>query len=340
MRPHMDSRVTMRMIAEAAGVHISTVSRALAAKRRNRPLSDKEERVLRTAEEMGYVPNPNAASLTTRRSTAFGVLVPQLADTVLATVYDAIELSANQAGYDTFVANTHDDPAEQLRRLSLLRGRSVDGLILGDAWVDGTNLPTLAKTGPPFVLVSRTSGDFLSVSADDYQGGWLVGRHLASLGHERIAVVGGSTWASTAIDRTQGCVDAVRDAGGDVPAGAIVPSGGFGVEDGYEATEKLLSEGQAPTAVFALNDMAALGAMSCLKKHGRSIGSDVAVVGYNDVALASHLPVPLTTVRSPLKQMGEQAVALLLALLEGREPQSIRLETELIIRASTSGVVG
>jgi LacI family transcriptional regulator len=262
-----------------------------------------------------------------------------LADTVLATVYDAIELSANQAGYDTFVANTHDDPAEQLRRLSLLRGRSVDGLILGDARVDGANLATLAETGPPFVLVSRTCGDFLSVSADDHQGGWLVGQHLASLGHERIAVIGGNTWASTAIDRTQGCVDAVRAAGGDVLADAIVPGGGFGIEDGREATEKLLAQGPAPTAVFAVNDMAALGAMSCLQEHGLRIGTDVAVVGYNDVALASHLPVPLTTVRSPLKQMGEQAVALLLALLEGREPESIRLETELIVRASTTGVL-
>lgn len=327
----------MRMVATASGVHVSTVSRALSAKHATGGLNETEERILRTVREMGYVPNPNAASLTTLRSTAFGVLVPQLADTVLAQVYDAAEAAANNAGYETFVANTHDSPTEQSRRIRLLLGRSVDGLILGDAHVDGSNLAELRDEGVNFVLVSRTCQNYLSVSGDDEQGGRLVGEHLAELGHSRIGIVGGSPWASTSVDRVRGCLAAIADAGLEPRPYELISSGGFGVADGRLGAQKLLALSDPPTAIFAVNDMSAIGVMGVLRERGITPGHDVAVVGYNDLPLASSMPIPLTTVHSPLEQMGSEAVRLLLAQLDGKSTESLRLNTRLVVRESSVG---
>lgn len=333
--PSRQPNVTMRMVATASGVHVSTVSRVLRrAAMGEPPLSETDVRILRVAADMRYVLNPNAASLTTKRSTAFGVLVPSLTDTVLATIYDSIEDTAKAAGFETFVANTHDDPAEQVRRIELLIGRQVDGLILGDAHMDGASLAPLKRRGVPFVLVSRRTEHDLSVSCDDHHGGYLAGRHLAELGHEVIGVVAGPNWASTSVERVDGCVAGAAAAGVAIPPSHIVESG-FEVASGREGAARLLSSPRPPTAIFTVNDLSAIGVFGELRHRGLRPGRDVAVVGYNDLPLSAELPVPLTTLRSPLAEMGRVAVEMLLALLQGKSVESVLLRPELRVRESS-----
>lgn len=334
--PGRRAPVTMRMVASASGVHVSTVSRVLRrAALGQPPLSDTDVRILQVAADMRYVINPNAASLTTKRSTTFGVLVPSLTDTVLATIYDSIENTAKARGFETFVANTHDVPAEQARRIELLRGRHVDGLILGDAHIDGVNLTALKREGVPFVLVSRRSKHHLSVTSDDHQGGRLAGQHLAGLGHRVIGIVAGPNWASTSLDRVNGCVAGAAESGVEIQPSHIVETG-FEVIGGKRGAAQLLSLRRPPTAIFAVNDLSAIGVLGELRGRGLRPGHDVAVVGYNDLPLSAELSVPLTTLRGPLDEMGRRAVETLLDLLAGRRVKSTLLRPELQIRQSTA----
>ena len=196
--------VTLAAVASRAGVHISTVSRALTPGATGVGAAT-AARIRLIAAEMGYRPDPAAAALRTRRSSVFGVLVPRLTDFVLARIYEGIDATAAEAGYHTFVANTTDDPALRRERLQGLLSRRVDGIILGDARLDGDELvKILASKGIPYVLVSRKLTGHLSVTTDDPLGGRLAAQHLLELGHERVGVVAGETYASTGVERTAG----------------------------------------------------------------------------------------------------------------------------------------
>lgn len=329
-------RITLRVIADLAGVHPSTVSRVLRRAASGRlPGSPNDLRITRIASELGYVPDPNAASLKTNRTHAIGVLVPRLTDTVLALIYDSVEATANAAGYETFVANTHDRPEEQLRRMRLLISRRVDGLILGDAHISGNNLSYLSHLSTPFVLMNRRSPGHLSVTCDDFQGGHLVGEHLASLGHNLIGIVAGAEWASTSIDRIAGCIAGARTYGVKIPRRRIITTG-YDTDAGRVGTDLLLKQAPPPSAIFALNDFAAIGAMGALRARGLVPGRDVAVVGYNDLALCAELPISLSSVRSPLEEMGMKATEALLSLLQGGAPRSLTLAPTLEIRESSA----
>ncbi|WP_141579615.1 LacI family DNA-binding transcriptional regulator [Actinomadura sp. WMMA1423] len=328
---------TLRTIAQAAGVDVSTVSRVLngSAEDAQRAASrETAEEIRRVAARLDYRPNPHATSLRTRRSNLVGVLVPRLSDLVLATVYEGIEDAAARHGLATFVMNSHDRPERQRARTELALSRRVDGLVFGDAHTGTAFLDEIAERRVPFVLVSRHAGGHPSVTCDDRLGGRLVAEHFLALGHRRVGVIAGEPFASTGADRTAGFVDRYREAGFPVPGSHVVHCG-FDASGGRDATERLLRHDPAPTAVFAVNDFAAIGALGVLRDHGLRPGHDVAVAGYNDTPLASELPIPLTSVRSPMREMGARALDLLVELLAGRTPRSERLPATLAVRAST-----
>ena len=337
--PHLDQfgRPTLRTIAELAGVSASTVSRVLSPGKATvgrKTAAETTRRILATAEQVEYVPNPHAASLRTRRSFLVGVLVPQLADLVLALIYEGIEAAASDVGYSTFVTNTHDDPATQRMRAAMMLNRRVDGLILGDARADHGLVDSLRTRGVPYVLTNRRVEGHPSVTGDDHQGGRLVAEHLLRLGHTRVAVAAGAAYASTGIDRTAGFLEVYADAGHPVPPELVVHSP-FDVAGGHAAATQLLTTGPDLTAIFAVNDFAAIGAMGAIRQSGRRPGRDVALVGYNDVPLAAQLPLPMTTVRSPMREMGSGAVEMLLQRMDGQDVEPVLLEPELMVRDST-----
>ena len=329
---------TLRTIAQAAGVDVSTVSRVLngSAEDAQRAASrETAEEIRRWAARLDYRPNPHATSLRTQRSNLVGVLVPRLSDLVLATIYEGIEDAAARHGLTTFVMNSHDRPEQQRARTELALSRHVDGLVFGDAHTGAAFLDEFAERRVPFVLVSRHAGRHPSVTCDDRLGGRLVADHFLALGHRRVGVVAGEPFASTGADRTAGFVDRYREAGFPVPDSHVVHCG-FDAAGGRDAAERLLRHDPPPTAVFAVNDFAAIGALGALRDHGLRPGQDVAVAGYNDTPLAAELPIPLTSVVSPMREMGARALDLLAELLAGRTAPSERLRPRLAVRASTA----
>ncbi|WP_326686285.1 MULTISPECIES: LacI family DNA-binding transcriptional regulator [unclassified Streptomyces] len=327
---------TLADIARAAGVHTTTASRALRGSdgvgRRT------AERIREVAEQLGYLPHPAAASLRTGRSKLIGVVVPRLTDLVLATIYEGVEHGSNDCGYQTVVANSGDDRDTQRLRVETLLGARVDGLILGDARSDASLVRELVDRGTKVVLTSRrlTDVDVCSVTCDDTLGGRLAAEHLLELGHRELAVIAGEPYASTGAERTAGFVAACREAGIRIPESRVLHSR-FDVQGGRQVAEELLTRTPRPTALFAVNDFAAIGAMGAVRDAGLRVGEDVAIVGFNDVPLAAQLPVALSTVHSPMRRMGYEAAHTLARLIDGQPCESLRLEPTFQPRASSLG---
>ena len=331
--PRVSKVVTQTEVAKRAGVHVSTVSRALSSDPRIG--AETVDRIRLLADEMGYEPDPAAAALRTGRSGVLGVLVPRVSDYVLATIYEGIDSRATERGYNTFVSNTNDDPLRRREKLNDLLLRRVEGVVLGDARLDGDELVgILSKRGVPYVLANRRLRGHPSVTTDDVLGGRLAASHLLELGHEKVGIIAGPSYVSTCAERTHGFVSQFRSAGMGLDEGRIINSGTDAV-GGYEAGSALLAGNPDMTAIFAINDFAAIGAMGAVREFGKVPGRDVAVVGYNDVPLSSYLPVPLTSVSSPMFQMGQEAMTLLFDLMAGRAAESILLTPHLVARAST-----
>lgn len=332
-------RTRLKEIADAAGVHVSTASRALARSRQGSPpATEAAARVVAIAEAQGFQPDPIAAGLRTRRSRILGVLVPRLTDLAVSTMYEGVEAMAEELGYQTFVGNTRDVPAERRRRADTLLARRVDGLILGDARDHDEHLDELAARDVPFVLVNRRHAPYDSVTCDDVLGGRMAGRHLADLGHRRVGVLAGQPYASTAADRTRGCLAALAERGAAAAPEHVVHCE-FSPKGGRDATLRVMAGPDRPTAIFACTDTIAIGAMGALRDLGLEVGRDVALLGFNDISLVRELVVPLSTVRSPLNLMGASAAQLLVQRLGAAAapgaPTELRLAPQLVVRRST-----
>lgn len=331
--------VTLKDLAAELGLHTSTVSRILHAETdtaRGAAAPATAQRVRDLAQKLGYSPDPQAKSLRTRRTHLLGVIVPRLSDLVLAVMYEGIEEAADDTGYSTFVMNSLDDPAIQRRKIDIMLSRRVDGLILGDAHLDGEILRELTERGVPFALMNRAVEGYPSATCDDELGGALVADHLWERGHRVVSVIAGEPYASTAVDRTQAFASRWRALGGELPDSAIVWSR-FDTTGGRIAAETILSdESRHPSALFAANDFAAIGAMGAATAHGLLVGRDLAIVGFNDTSLAAQLPIALSSVRSPTTAIGRCAVKLMLGVLNGDHVESVRLAPTLFVRESSA----
>ena len=302
-------RVTLHSVAAAAGVSKSTVSRIL-DERLPQSDNDTARRVREVAAELGYVRDISASSLRRGKTMAIGVIVPRLTDTVMAMLYEAIAKACARTGRIALVATTDDNIDAEERAAESLLQRGVDGLILATART-GDDLPQkLAARGVPHVLALRTDGTSLSSIGDDRLGGYLATRHLIDLGHRRIGIIAGPAYASSARFRTEGYRNALAEAGITVDPDLVIESS-FSIEAGTVAAEKLMNLSPRPTAIFAVNDNTAIGALSALTNRGVSVPGDVSLVGYNDIPIVSHLPTPLTTLRVPFDQIAAAALDLL-----------------------------
>lgn len=326
-------RATLRTIADRAGVHPSTASRVL----RSMPVRVTEAtaaRIRAVAEELAYEPDIQAQGLRTRRTSAIGIVIPRLTDMVLSLMVEGASERARKCGYQAITMSTRDRDEEQDSLVELLLDRRVDGLILATVHLDDPLPDELARRGVPFVLLNRRSKDHPSVSSDDELGGYLATRHLLDQGHTRIGIVAGPRAVSTAALRLAGFRRAHAEAGLDVDDALVVHSL-FDLDSGESATNRLLDLPDPPTAIFAVNDFAAIGAMAVLRDRQLRVPDDVALVGYNGVLIASRLPVSLSTIAIPLEQMGRLAVDALLEQFEGRASESVILTPTLQAGASS-----
>lgn len=323
--------VTLRDVAKAAGVSVSTVSRVL-DDRVAPSRSATAVRVREIAQQLGYRRNTFASNLRRGATATIGVLVPRLSDTVMALMFEAISRAADKQGYYAIVATCGDDPTDEWDAAESLLGRNVDGVILATSRTEDPLPNHLRDNGIAHVLVLRTDGESPSSIGDDETGGYLAVRHLIDLGHTDIAVLSGPLFTSSAVGRLTGARRAFAEAGLKPDDKWIIETE-YGIEAGAAAGQQLFQSRQRPTAVFAANDNLAVGVLSAAHRHGLSVGQDLSLVGYNDIPLAQLLPIPLTSVRTAFDQIASTAMDLLFG--NGATPIRKTLPT-LIPRQSTS----
>lgn len=330
-------RVTILDVAAAAGVSKSSVSRIL-DDRYPRSNTETAKRVREVAARLGYMRDVSAASLRRGSTMTIGVIVPRLTDTVMAMLYEALATAAARSGRIAIVATSGDDPLADRAAAETLLQRGVDGLVLSTARI-GDDFPAgLAARNIPFVLALRTDGRSRSAIGDDELGGYMATRHLLDLGHHRIGVIAGPDYASSSRGRVAGYRAALKEAGVPVDPDLVVPSS-FGIESGAEASERLLNLKHRPTALFAVNDNTAIGALSTLHRYGLSVPGDMSLVGYNDIPIVSRLPVPMTSVRVPFDQIAAAALELLDMETPPGDP-IWKATPSLIPRATTARLLG
>jgi LacI family transcriptional regulator len=328
--------VTLKEIALRTGVHLSTVSRVLRQAPPPDGWSETALRVRQTARELGYQPNPWAASLRTRRTGVLGAVMPRLTDGVIANMYQGVQRAAEESGYSVLLSSPEDDLNAMGKAINLVVGRHVDGLILSGLARPGlTFLESLNLGATPVLLLSRHADTGLpSVTGDDHEGGLLAARHLVALGHRRFGVIAGPENASTASERVAGFLQGLREAHVR-PVRRLIVSSGFGVSGGVDAAHTLLRNGNRPTAIFAINDAAAIGALGVARDLGIAVPTELSVVGFNDADVSAQLSVPLTTIRTQPRVMGATAVQQLLRLMSGEDVGSVKVPVELIVRSSS-----
>jgi LacI family transcriptional regulator len=330
--------VTMASLARQVGVHISTVSRALQEPRQE-TTNRTTLKIRSLADELKFQPDATASGLRTGRSRLIGVTVPTLTDPVHATTYEGIDKQALSRGYSTMVIMSANlDDLSPDRANSLIRSR-VEGIIIQDTF-QGDQLPaSLRERGIPYVLCLRKGDDDSSVAVNDLLGGCLAAEHLATAGHKDVAVISPDSSVSTGRERVEGFLEGMREHGVQVDSSRIVPAG-FDLASGQRAAEVILGWATLPTAIFACNDLTAAGLMFRLREAGVEVGRDLALIGYNDIEIAQHLPVPLTSVASPLHEVASQSVDMLIDLIEGKRTGPVSLMPRLVPRASTLAWTG
>lgn len=326
---------SIKDIARLANVSHPTVSRAL----RNSPLVNRETaaRIRSIAQEQGYRASALARGLVTQRTRTIG-LVTALDDPASAEVTCGVEAAANDFGYAAFLVHSHRDAEHARRSVEELAERRVDGIVLNSPHSAALYLPLLKGLGIPIVLVNdhRPGEPVHPVSVANQEGMRAAAQYLIELGHRRIAYLG---------DRSGYHSDAARCAGykaalgrsGITPASELTVACDGSLESAIEAMHELLRLNKPPTAVCCYNDMAALGAMRAIRARRLRVPEDVSVTGFDDLFFAAYLAPPLTTVRQPLRQMGQMAMEVLLKLMSGQDaPQQTKVDAELIVRSSTA----
>jgi LacI family transcriptional regulator len=330
---------TLRDVAEAAGVHPSTASRALNESTRPMVKAGTVRRVLKAAERLGYRPNSLARGLKTSRTFSIGMLIPDLTNPLFPPIVRGIEDGLAPSGYTVVLANTDDHDDKERSVLEVMLNRRVDGLILATAHRDYPLVSQLSASGIPVVLVNRTVDEspVSAVVGDDHVGIGLAVRHLADLGHRRIAHVAGPQGVSTGLARRQSFISWVQSRGLEMDPDLIVFADWFQEEPGARAFEELVCRRQDFTAVIAANDLIALGCYDVLKERGLRIPRDFSVVGYNDIPLSDKFNPPLTTIRIAPYELGLKAAELLLAAIISPDatPVSVRVAPTLVVRDST-----
>jgi DNA-binding LacI/PurR family transcriptional regulator len=331
---------TIKDVAKMAGVSPSTVSRVIADNRRI-SLATKE-RVKKIMTELNYHPNMIARSLIKRSSHTLGLILSRSTDSAFSNpffseIIRGISAVTQSFHYNLMLATAQDYAEEAKECLRMVTEKRVDGVLLLASRVNDELIPELIENNYPFVVVGRAPDlqKCYSVNNDNIQAAYLAVRHLFNLGHQRIALLNGPDEYILCQDRFEGYRFAFREYGIENDP-TLVKKGSFTQEDGYRLTSELMSISSPPTAIFAVDDLMALGAYKAIKERGLLIPDDIAFVGFNDDPLASIIEPALTTVRIPIYEMGLAAATMIIHLLQEKEifPSQKILSSELIIRDS------
>jgi LacI family transcriptional regulator len=331
---------TIHDVARAAGVSAGTVSRFISG---NGYVGEQSKlRIQIAIAELNYSPSSIARSLKVKRTKLLGVVVSDLMNPFVPEVARGIQDRADEAGYCAVIYNTDGHGQREVRALKLLKDRQVDGFIVMPPESEEGNqtILDLHSQGVPVVLLGRNIVPPVidRVTTDTYLGAIAAVRHLAGLGHRRIAYFGGDSSRQIAAGRRQGYLSGLTQAGLRHDKTLMIDTS-LTREGGISAMARLLELPQPTTAIFAVNDTVALGAIQEANRQGLAVPGDISIVGFDDIALAAFALPALTTNAQPKLIMGRIAVDLLLSRIERKNvegPREVRLPCELLVRGSTA----
>lgn len=326
--------VTIKDVARAAGVSVASVSRALNG--HDNVTGETRKRIQDAADRLRYMPNGAARSLITQRTQTIGAVLPDLHGEFFSELIRGMDSAARARGLHLLVSSSHGSASEVGDVLRTLRGR-VDGVLIMSPHADADMLATNLPAALPTVLMNTRvpGGKYLSLSIDNYGGAYAMTRHLARHGYRRIAFIGGPANNFDADERLRG----YRDALAELPPGhvASVLDGDFSEESGYRAGLALGGVTERPDAIFAANDMMAIGCLFALNELGLKVPDDIALAGFDDIPIARFVSPPLTTMRVRIADMGSQALQRLAEAIDGSTQPRVAHEIgcSLVVRQSS-----
>jgi len=333
--------VSMRDVAMLAQVSVGTVSNVLNSP--DRVSDSTRQRVEQAIEKLGWVPNESARQLRAGRSRSIGMVVMDIANPFFTDVAKGAEELLYAEQYSVQIGNSDSDADRERTLLERFEQQRVGGVLFAPINDSSERVLRLRQRGIPVVIVDRvgTGSDFCSVGVDDLAGGRLAGQHLLDQGHRKLAFVGGPTALAQVRDRRRGIELAVEQAGDATLLAVSTPS--LSLEAGVSSAGEIaaLPEAERPTAVFAANDLVAIGLLQGFVTAGLRVPEDMAIIGYDDIAFAAAAAVPLSSVRQPREDIGRKSAELLVREIEDGEAslphrhESIRFTPQLVVRRST-----
>lgn len=331
--------VTIHDVAKKAGVSTATVSHVI---NKTRFVSESAaRRVRRAMQGLHYQPNAVARSLRRKHTRTLGLVLPDSSNPFFAEVARGVEDFAFQQGYTVLFGSSDGDLEKESEYLRVFIEKQVDGLIFVAAGESTRNIRQLQVEHLPLVVVDREFKNVVAdyVVADNRRGGFLATEHLIQLGHRVIACIAGPSSVTPSAERVIGYQDALKSH--KIPFDSkLLRRGDFQAPSGFAATQFFLArKSKRPTAIFACNDMMALGALSAIYKAGLRVPDDMAIVGFDDIALASYSSPPLTTIQQPKYEMGQLAAQILIDRIGTKKKSQVQrhlLSTHLVARESST----
>jgi LacI family transcriptional regulator len=337
----MHKRATLKDVAGAVGVHVSTVSRALNPETRHLITPEIVAKVIAVGRQMGYRPNPAAYSLRTNRTLAIGVVVPDITNSIFPPIIRGVEDAVSEHGYATLVVNTDGRFEREAAVFEVLSARGIDGLVVASVERKDEAIARIAAFGTPIVTVNRRTddGSICSVTNDDADGIRRMLTHLAALGHRSVAAIAGNQRLSTGQRRYEALRTHAADIGLEIADESVPFAARFDEADGERAMEELLARGMAFSAVVCASDRLAIGAITAMRRRGLACPADVSISGFNDMAMVDRIEPPLTTIRIQHYKVGFIAATLLAERMaraqETYAPEHVLMPVELVVRGST-----
>lgn len=332
----MKKPVTIKDVAKKAGVSISTVSRVI---NDSKPVTDEvKQKVVKVIEETGYVPNPLARSLVTKKSQLLGVVVPDVTDSFAADILNGIEEVAKMYNYDILLANTYSEKEKEMSAINLLRAKQVEGIVVISWLVEQETIDFMKNNGIPAVYISKTARDYdvCSVATKNTEATKSMTKFLIEKGHNKIGFIMTSRGKTVMEgERLAGYKAALKDSNIEFDK-ALVKNASTDYESGYDKAKELLDAGANPDAIFVTGDEAAIGAMNAAIDSGYKVPEDISIAGFNDVKLARMYRPKLATIHQPLFDMGAVAVRMIIKMIDGKEieEKKVQLSYEIIDRES------